>query len=229
MEAKTYDSRMLRTVLDLVSSVTDELEVSHDRGGWSVSATDPSHTSMVMAELDAEPLCEGTWRVRLADLQRSLRGTEVALSADGVLSATSGNMTSRMRLLATEGSSREPALRFSATASFLAQDAVDLVKGSDPKVCQAVRVSVDGDGVSMVADDGSGYGLTLHVPPQECMELEGSGAAHLSLSLMTAFLSKVPRDAELRLELSDDYPVRMTVGGEHWSCAWVCAPMIFDE
>ena len=223
-------TKPLKAVLDVMSCVTDEVTfISLPDGGTECKSADSSHTAMCLCTL------EGTFpapRMAFAidELQRTLKTPTVGIELGDRVTVTSGHTVTRLRTIADDDSSlRMPSLTYDASATVQAPDLRALVRDADPKRVFYVRLTIDGDGVTLVADDEAGYGQTVTIPPEECLDISGSASTTLSLDYLKRFLSAVPNDAELRVEMSDDYPVRVSLTGEGWSAQWVCAPVILEE
>lgn len=234
MDDQSYtemESAPLRAVCALMSTVTTEMTILQSESKWKVSATDNSHTVMCTCTIDS-PLPVGDaegWCVRLQDIQRALSADRIGIAAeDGYLRIRAGRMTSRMRLLTPEAPPKVPKLSLDSYAVVLASDLRELVTTADRRVDRVAFV-LDGDGLTVNALDDDMAGRTLHVPPEELLDSLGSAAVVLSVRNTEPFVKALPKDAEVRLEMADDYPVRAVVQGDGWTCEWLCAPIIESE
>ena len=220
----------VRHVLDMMACVTDEVAFEPCGEGFSCIAMDPSKTCVCRCLVRSDATDMGRWAVRVSELSKAMRTKRVILDdSDGRLTVTSGRTVSRVPLLSAEDPPKFPELEYTATATILAQDLRGLVRTSDPKKVYYVRMTVDSDGVTMVADDDAGYGQTLTVPPEECIDIDGSAATALSLDHLTRLAKAVPSDAELTMAMADGYPVKVSLGGDGWRAELLCAPILTED
>lgn len=225
------ETEPLKAVLDALSCVTDEAVFTPaDKDGlWALSAVDPSHVAMVMCALDSPMPVEGQWAVAVPELRKALKTSTVRMEAtEGRLTVVAGRVTTAMRLLTPRGVPKAPNITFDSRATVLASDLKSLVKGAGRGV-EHVVLTVDQDtGLTATALDQGGYGQTVRVPAEECLDIEGSATVRLGIAYARAWLSTLADGAEVRMDLSTDVPVRMRVEGPGWSAEWVCAPVILE-
>ena len=230
----TFDPAVLRAVADITSAVSKEIvfDSSEFHGTkMKVTMVDPSHTMICSSELDIADPVQGRWAVEISRLQKALTGKEVTLSCDGALVVKAGHMVTRIPLLEPADPPKVPSIGYTAHASILASDLKAIVKGTDAKKVQFISLVIDEQGVTVESRDDMGYGQTLAVPPEECLSLdvESPARATFGTDMLQRFLSNVPNDASLGLDMSQDYPMRISLSGEGWESEWVCAPVILDE
>lgn len=230
----TFDPAVLRAVADITSAVSKEIVFdSSEFDGMSMKVTmvDPSHTMICSSELSIADPVQGRWAVEISRLQKALTGKEVTLSCDGALVVKAGHMVTRIPLLEPSDPPKVPRIEYTAHATILASDLKAIVKGTDAKKVQFISLAIDEQGVTVESRDDMGYGQTLAVPPEECLDLsvELPARATFGTDMLQRFLSNVPNDASLELDMSKDYPIRISLSGEGWRSEWVCAPVILDE
>lgn len=222
----------LKQMLDILSSVTDELVMSKRDDGWTIQAVDKSHTTMVRIRTPLLPVTDEPWAVRIDDIRKGLKGDEVELALDSALEIAAGNTRTRMPLLTPEvPNQRFPALSGDASASILADDLKAILKDADAKRVSHVLLTIDDVGVRLDATDDQGFGQTLHIPPEECMDLDVQQRARsrYGLDLLGRFIRTLPTGAEIRLSASNDYPLLVSLSLQGFDAEWVCAPVIVDE
>lgn len=222
----------LKQMLDILSSVTDELVMSKRDDGWTIQAVDKSHTTMVRIRTPLLPVTDSPWAVRIDDIRKGLKGDEVDISLDGSLTVAAGNTFTRMPLLTPEvPNQRFPALSGDASASILADDLKAILKDADAKRVSHVLLTIDDVGVRLDATDDQGFGQMLHIPPEECMDLDVQQRARsrYGLDLLGRFIRTLPTGAEIRLSASNDYPLLVSLSLQGFDAEWVCAPVIVDE
>lgn len=223
----------LKQMLDILSSVTDELVMSKRDDGWTVMAVDKSHTTMVRIRTPLLPVTDSPWAVRIDDIRKGLKGDEVDISLDGSLTVAAGNTFTRMPLLTPEIPNQKfPALKNSdASASILADDLKAVLKDADAKTVSHVLLTIDDVGVRLDATDDQGFGQMLHIPPEECMDLDVQQRARsrYGLDLLGRFIKTLPAGAEIRISASTDYPVLVSLSLDGFDAEWVCAPVIMTE
>lgn len=230
----TFDPSIMKTVADLTSSVSKEMTFdSTDFDGMSMKVTmvDPSHTMICSSMLSIPAPVQGRWAVEIDKLQQALKGKEASMSYDGALVVQAGHMVSRIPLMEPEDSPKVPSIDYTAHATILASDIKAIVKDTDAKKVPFVALTIDEQGVTVESRDEMGYGQTLAVPPEECLDLtvEVPARATFGTDLMQRFLKNVPNDAEISLDMSKDYPIRISLTGEGWQSEWVCAPVIQSD
>lgn len=222
----------LKQMLDILSSVTDELVMSKRDDGWTVMAVDKSHTTMVRIRTPLLPVTDDPWSVRIDDIRKGLKGDTVSITLNTALEIAAGNTRTRMPLLTPEiPNQRFPALNGDASASILADDLKAVLKDADAKTVNHVLLSVTEDGVTLDATDDQGYGQTLRIPPEECLDIDPSVPARsrFSLDLLGRFIKTLPAGAEIRISASTDYPVLISLSLDGFDAEWVCAPVIMTE
>ena len=222
----------LRQMLDLLSSVTDELVMSKRDDGWTLQAVDKSHVTMIRIRTPLLPVTDEPWAVRIDDIRKGLKGDEVDISLDDALIIAAGNTRTRMPLLTPEiPNQRFPSLSGDASASILADDLRTILKDADAKRVNHVLLTIDDVGVRLDATDDQGFGQMLHIPPEECMDLDVQQRARsrYGLDLLSRFVRTLPAGAEIRVSASTDYPLLVSLSLQGFDAEWVCAPVIVDE
>lgn len=227
----TFDPSVMKTVADLTSTVAKEMTFVPSDEGMRVTMVDPSHTMICSSTLSTPSPVQGRWAVEIDKLQQALRGKEVSMSCDGALVVQAGHMVSRIPLMEPEDAPKVPSIEYTAHATILASDLRAVVRETDGKKVPFIALTIDGQGVTVESRDEMGYGQTLAVPPEECLDLtvEVPARATFGTDMMQRFLKNVPNDAEITLDMSKDYPVRISLAGEGWSSEWVCAPVIQSD
>ena len=229
----TLDPAILRTVADLTSTVSKEMTFVpvEDGRGMKVTMVDPSHTMICSSLMSISSPVQGKWAVEISKLQQALKGREVTLGCDGALVVQAGHMVSRIPLMEPEDCPKVPSIEYTAHATILASDLKAIVKDTDPKKVPFIALTIDEQGVTVESRDEMGYGQTLAVPPEECLDLlvEQPARATFGTDMMQRFLKNVPNDSEISMDMSKDYPMRISLGGEGWSSEWVCAPVIQSD
>ena len=219
-------------MLDILSSVTDELVMSRRDDGWTVMAVDKSHTTMVRIRTPLLPVTDDPWAVRIDDIRKGLKGDAIDITLDSSLIIAAGNTRTRMPLLTPEiPNQRFPALSGDASATILADDFKAILKDADAKKVNHVILSLNEDGVTLDATDDQGYGQILRVPPEECLDIDAPSkvVSRFSLDLLGRFVKTLPAGAEIRLSASSDYPVLISLTLDSTEVEWVCAPVIVTE
>lgn len=222
----------LKQMLDILSSVTDELVMSKRDDGWTIMAVDKSHTTMVRIRTQLLPVTDDPWAVRIDDVRKGLKGDAVDVSIDTALIIAAGNTRTRMPLLTPEiPNQRFPSLSSDASATILADDFKSILKDADAKKVNHVILTISDDGVLLDATDDQGYGQMLRVPPEECLDIDSSTkvTSRFSLDLLGRFVKTLPAGAEIHLSASTDYPLLISLSLDGIEAEWVCAPVIVTE
>ena len=222
----------LKQMLDLLSSVTDELVMAKRDDGWTIQAVDKSHVTMIRIRTPLLPVTDEPWAVRIEDIRKGLKGDEVELTLDSALIIAAGNTRTRMPLLTPEvPNQRFPSLSGDASASILADDLKSILKDADAKRVNHVLLTIDDVGVRLDATDDQGYGQSLHIPPEECMDLDvlSKAESRYGLDMLGRFIKTLPTGAEIRISESRDYPLKVSLSLDGFDAEWVCAPVIVDE
>ena len=222
----------LRQMLDLLSSVTDELVMSKRDDGWTIQAVDKSHVTMIRIRTPLLPVTDEPWAVKIEDIRKGLKGDEVELTLDSALIIAAGNTRTRMPLLTPEvPNQRFPSLSGDASAAILADDLKAILKDADAKRVNHVLLTIDDVGVRLDATDDQGYGQALHIPPEECMDLDiqQRSSSRYGLDMLGRFIKTLPTGAEIRISESGDYPLKVSLSLDGFDAEWVCAPVIVDE
>lgn len=228
----TVSVKPLKQMLDLLSAVTDELVMAKRDDGWTLQAVDKSHVTMIRIRTPLLPVTDEPWAVRIDDIRKGLKGDEVDISLDDALIIAAGNTRTRMPLLTPEiPNQRFPSLSGDASASILADDLRTILKDADAKRVNHVLLTIDDVGVRLDATDDQGFGQMLHIPPEECMDLDVQQRARsrYGLDLLSRFVRTLPAGAEIRVSASTDYPLLVSLSLQGFDAEWVCAPVIVDE
>lgn len=228
----TVSVKPLKQMLDLLSAVTDELVMAKRDDGWTLQAVDKSHVTMIRIRTPLLPVTDEPWAVRIDDIRKGLKGDEVDISLDDALIIAAGNTRTRMPLLTPEiPNQRFPSLSGDASASILADDLRTILKDADAKRVNHVLLTIDDVGVRLDATDDQGFGQMLHIPPEECMDLDvlSKAESRYGLDLLSRFVRTLPAGAEIRVSASTDYPLLVSLSLQGFDAEWVCAPVIVDE
>lgn len=223
---------ILKELLPIIATQTDELTSSPSGSEWQVRAMSPSHVTMVSALIQAPCFGDGIC-VRVADMQKAVSNLspqdDVSLEVEGsALVVRSGRYTTRMPVFDPSGSpSKVPHFDGASKAVITPADVLPILKNADPKAVSVVTLSIDDSGLLLRASDGQ-YGQEVLLPPEECLDFAaGDGAlGTYPLREFSALLKAAPSQSPVTISLDTAAPVTIALRGFRWEAEWMCAPWL---
>lgn len=227
-----FDAVTLSTALELVSTQCDTVDLSPCPEGWKVSAMTVNGVTMSVVTIPSSVL-EGTvpepFAVDAADWRKALKGMgKVTLTVNGGRAeVSSGRVRVALRTMIVEKVPRVPTFEADAMAVMKATELSPVSRLTDRRT-EEWRISVQDGVMEVTALDDQAYGASVALEPSVC---QGSATSRYPHASWTAFLSSLPSDAVLSIEMCTDYPARVEVSSDSvpWTAVWLVAPRIVEE
>lgn len=222
--------------MEAVSSQTDVMTVRPAKEGWRIYAVSNDNVSLIDVHIDSsefdgyevgDPFAVRTEPV-LKALKYAAEDTELIIGSN--LSVRSGDMVFETPIILPD--LKEPKLPkmsgLTASATIGAGVFAKVMALTDRKHVDAVRLTINGAGVTMQATDKVYGGVMVTVRAEDCISLDGDAEAVYPLSSWAEFLKAVG-DIMIEVRSGDSYPAVVEFGDTGWKALWMVAPRIEDE
>ena len=218
----------LAGALDPVATLVDECKVHLDESGLSIRAVDPANVGMVDLELDADAFESyeadggliGVDLTRLEDIVGMAdRGQLVQLELDEEtrkLEVRIDGLEYTLALIDPDSIRQEPdipALDLPGRVVLEGSDLNRAVTAAD-MVSDHIALGIDADAELFYVDaEGDTDDVHLELGREDLLDLE-AGAAHslFSLDYLKNMNRAVPGDAEVTLEIGEEFPIKIHYG-----------------
>lgn len=223
----------LPDVLALISTQGDECTVIPMEDGWHITLKSADNVSMCDALVKAEAF-EGysageAFCFTIAPVARALARTAPSEIAVGDAVTVSGcDLKVRLPRLAVMDPPKVPQLAQDAQAIVPVKALTALTAERMPNDAE-LRIRVSAEGLTAEVADDRGYGTSLEIPADRLTVLDGSASANYPLTHVGPILRALPKDSQVCLELSDDYPLTMSCVQDGWTAEMLVAPRINVE
>ena len=215
----------LQSTLDSVGVLVDECKIHLDEGGIEIRAVDPANVGMVDLSLDAEAFESyeadggliGVNLVRLQDIAGMAdSGQLVELELDEEtrkLHISIDGLEYTLALIDPESIREEPDLPdldLSSTIVIEGRDIDRAVTAAD-MVSDHIELGVDeADEVFYVKAEGDTDDVHLELDGEDLIDLVAGEASSLfSLDYLQDMNKAIPKDAEVTMELGEEFPVKL--------------------
>ena len=215
----------LQSTLDSVGVLVDECKIHLDEGGIEIRAVDPANVGMVDLSLDAEAFESyeadggliGVNLVRLQDIAGMAdSGQLVELELDEEtrkLHISIDGLEYTLALIDPESIREEPDLPdldLSSTIVIEGRDIDRAVTAAD-MVSDHIELGVDeADEVFYVKAEGDTDDVHLELDGEDLIDLVAGEASSLfSLDYLKDMNKAIPKDAEVTMELGEEFPVKL--------------------
>jgi proliferating cell nuclear antigen len=215
----------LQATLDSVGVLVDECKIHLDEGGLEIRAVDPANVGMVDLSLDASAFESyeadggliGVNLVRLKDIAGMADSDQlVQLELDEEtrkLHISIDGLEYTLALIDPESIREEPDLPdldLAATIVIEGRDIDRAVTAAD-MVSDHIELGVeDGDDVFYVAAEGDTDDVHLELGQDDLIDLVvGPASSLFSLDYLQDMNKAIPKDAEVTMELGEEFPVKL--------------------
>ncbi|MXR51232.1 DNA polymerase sliding clamp [Halovenus sp. WSH3] len=215
----------LQSTLDSVGVLVDECKIHLDEGGIEIRAVDPANVGMVDLSLDADAFESyeadggliGVNLVRLQDIAGMADSDQlVELELDEEtrkLHISIDGLEYTLALIDPESIREEPDLPdldLSSTIVIEGRDIDRAVTAAD-MVSDHIELGVDeADGVFYVKAEGDTDDVHLELDGDDLIDLVAGEASSLfSLDYLQDMNKAIPKDAEVTMELGEEFPVKL--------------------
>lgn len=240
MLAKIDNPKILSEIIGIISELVTEVRLRFDKNGLSIVAIDPANVSLVSFVLPSVAFSqyeveEEVLGVSLENLKAILRRAGITSSLifqteDNTLKIDIHDKVKRtFRLALIEISSEEkaaPNLEFTNKIEIAGVDLQDSIEDC----------SIVADSCSFQVKDGkfiieaSGLNSTKSEFSTDEAKIEGTDAkSRYSLEYLQKFIKGVKLVDKVRINFSNDYPLRMEFGSQSFNLSFVLAPRVETE
>ncbi len=216
----------LKGLVNVISTLIDEVKFTISPEGMTLKAVDPAHVAMIELNIEA-----GAFESYVADeteigldldkvkdvLKLSSSGDIISMEQDegyGRLIFKVGNITRRMNLVDTSSMNdpKVPQLELSSNIEVPVSELQRGIKASE-NISDHIALTItpdyfelacegDTDSVNLKLDKSQLSGLEISSDKQKCCSL-------FPLDYFSNLIKAVPSDASIRIELDNDYPVML--------------------
>jgi len=214
---------ILKEVINVVSTLVDEVKLQVGPDGVSLKAVDPAHVAMVELKLGKDAFEElkassgelGVDIEKLKDVLKLAKAGDM-LSVDhnedtNRLVVSIANITRRMALVDTTGMSdpKVPNLSYPTTVSLSVEDLNQGIRASE-SVSDHIALRVASDGFELACEgDTDSVSLKLKKDLLKSLNAKEAARSLFSLDYFSNMIRAIPAGQEVTLHLGNDYPVRV--------------------
>ena len=238
----------LKGIVNVISTLIDEVKFTISPEGMTLKAVDPAHVAMIELNLEA-----GAFESYNADqteigldldkvkdvLKLSASGDMISMEQDegyGRLIFRVGNITRRMNLVDTSSMNdpKVPQLELSSNIEVPVSELQRGIKASE-NISDHIALTITSDYFELACEgDTDSVNLKLDRSQLSSLTIEGDGDKYCSLFPLDYFsnlIKAVPSDASVRIELDNDYPVMLnfTLAEGKGTVKYLLAPRIESE
>jgi proliferating cell nuclear antigen len=238
-------SEVLRELIDVVSTLVDEVKFNVTKSGIGVKAVDPAHVAMVDLTLDKGAFEEykgdeselGIDINKIREVLKLARAGEI-ISMDldedkNRLVMSVGNIVRRMSLVDTAGMSdpKVPSLDLPAKLAVRTDELRQGIRASE-SVSDHIALISSPDGFEMISE-GDTDSVNLKLPKDLLEELscKETVRALFPLDYFSSMIKAVSSADSITMHLGNDYPVRMEfkIADGKGEVKYLLAPRIESE
>ncbi|MFB6280411.1 MAG: DNA polymerase sliding clamp [Haloferacaceae archaeon] len=242
------DAATLRDALDSVGVLVDECKIRLNEDGIGIRAVDPANVGMVDLDLDAAAFesfeaDEGVIGVNLNRLEdiagMANAGDLVHLELDEEtrkLQIRIDGLSYTLALIDPDSIRQEPDIPDLDLSATIVLEGAQLDRGitAADMVSDHIRLRVDEESESFrVEAEGDTDDVNLELGPDDYIDLTAGGPADslFSLDYLKDMNRAIPSDAEVTIELGEEFPVKLHYGFAEGmgSVTYMLAPRIQSE
>jgi len=243
-EAK-LKAEVLKEIVDVVSTLVDEVKFNVGKDAVVVKAVDPAHVAMVDLSLDrsafdAYKADDGEIGVDMDKMKEILRlaksGDVISMAHDedkNRLVVSVGNTTRRMALVDTAGMSdpKVPSLNLPAKLTIRTDELRQGIRASE-SISDHIALKASNSGFE-IASEGDTDNVS-HVVPKELLEdlqVKDSVRSLFPLDYFSNMVKSIGTATTVTLYLGSDYPVKMEfkIAGGKGEVRYLLAPRIESD
>lgn len=238
-------SETLKGLVNIISTLIDEVKFNIDQNGMSLKAVDPAHVAMIELNVGAKAFesfsaSETEIGLDLDKVKTVLKlagpGDIIIMEQDesqGRLVFKIGNITRRMNLVDTSSMSdaKVPQLTLSAKVSISIDQLQRGIRAAE-SISDHISLKADPEGFELSCEGDTDY-ASLRVDKAQLVSLNTPSAvcSLFPLDYFSNLVKAVPAGTVVTVELDDDYPVRMlfTLANGEVSVCYFLAPRIESD
>lgn len=235
----------LKGLVNVISTLIDEVKFKITPEGMSLKAVDPAHVAMIELNMGAkafESYSADETEIGL-DLDKvkevlklSSSGDTISMQLDeerGRLVFKVGNITRRMNLVDTSsmGDVKVPQLELSANIVVPVSELQRGIKASETISDHIALIADPGYFELLCEGDTDSADLRMESSQLISMNVESQVSSMFPLDYFANLIKAVPSDTAVRIELDNDYPVKIIfdLAGGNGTVMYLLAPRIENE
>ncbi len=231
--------------MNVISTLIDEVKFVVDSKGMSLKAVDPAHVAMIDLRMDAKAF--KSYKADSAELgidldkvkevlKLSSAGDIITMQHDeehGRLIFKVGNITRRMNLVDTSSimDVKMPALDLSASIEVPVAELQKGIKASET-ISDHISLVANKDSFELICEgDTDSADLKLEKKQLISVHVSSQVSSMFPLDYFANFIRAVPSDATVKVELDNDYPLKLIfdIADGTGSVTYLLAPRIENE
>lgn len=235
----------LKSIVNVISTLVDEVKFTIDGEGISLKAVDPAHVAMIEVDVKkgafesyaAEPTEIGLDLDKVKEvLKLATSGDIISMEQDeshGRLVFKVGNITRRMNLVDTSSMSdpKVPQLSLSANIDVAVSELQKGLKAAET-ISDHIALIADEETFELSSEgDTDMASLKLDKSKLQSIEAKSRVCSLFPLDYFSNLVKAVPSDTVIRVELDNDYPVKLifNLAGENGTVKYLLAPRIESD
>lgn len=238
-------SETLKGLVNIISTLIDEVKFSIDPNGMSLKAVDPAHVAMIELNVGAKAFESYTASVAEIGLDLDKVKSVLKLAGPGDLITMEqdegqgrlvfkiGNITRRMNLVDTSSMSdaKVPQLMLSAKVGIPVDQLQRGIRAAE-SISDHISITADPEGFELSCEGDTDH-VSLRVGKSDLVSLNvpSKVCSLFPLDYFSNLVKAVPAGTAVTVELDNDYPVRMlfTLAGGEASVCYFLAPRIESD
>ena len=235
----------LKGLVNVISTLIDEVKFTITSEGMSLKAVDPAHVAMIELNMGAKAF--ESYSADQAELgldldkvkevlKLSSAGDIISMNLDedhGRLIFKVGNITRRMNLVDTSsmGDVKVPQLELSASIEVPAAELQRGIKASET-ISDHIALIANPEYFELLCEgDTDSADLRLEKSQLTALNVESQVSSMFPLDYFANLIKAVPSDMKVRIELDNDFPVKMIfdMAGGNGTVMYLLAPRIENE
>lgn len=229
-------AKTLKLLTDIVTLMTDDVDIYPDEGGWDIRVIDSAHVSMAHIRISKDLFTDfAVWdrfTMDAAKVKEMLKhtGEEIELEmGSGRMDIISDRLTQHMAIpVSTFPNVKVPDIQTTSASIMVdAEPLKRLLKAAGDRM-EYCRLIVGANGVKIIArrnDDD----VDIMIPADECISIAGEAKSSYPLSYMQKFAAVMPKGTIPEFRFSDDFPLVIDFGDQTFSVTWIVAPRIGED
>jgi proliferating cell nuclear antigen len=238
-------SDTLKGIVNVISTLVDEVRFTIDANGMSLKAVDPVHVAMIEMTIGAKAFESYTASDTVIGLdldkikevlKLSSPGDIIAMEQDeehGRLIFKVGNITRRMNFVDTSSMSdpKVPQLELPASIDVPVAELQKGIKASE-SISDHIALIADPDSFELSCEgDTDSASLKLDKSQLTGIQVNERVCSLFPLDYFSNLIKAVPSDVDVKIELGNNYPVRLVfdLAGGNGTVKYLLAPRIESE
>jgi len=235
----------LKGIVNVISTLVDEVKFVVDADGISMKAVDPAHVAMIEVDVgkgafesySAEPAEIGIDLDKVKEvLKLAASGDVISMEQDethGRLVFKVGNITRRMNLVDTSSMSdpKVPQLSLQAKVDIVISELQKGIRAAET-ISDHIALTANADSFEL-SSEGDTDAASLKLEKNKLLGIEASTevCSRFPLDYFSNLVKAVPADTNVRIELDNDYPVKIAfdLAGGNGTVGYLLAPRIESD